>query len=426
MTAFTDPLPLRTTAAWAGFRAVRVIPHRYGETAGELIQYDQARQLFVWSDHAVQAIDSVTVDDQNATGWRWYNGADSTGKPVGFVEFSQPVDAGATPRAAGRGKLHRTTGRLITNPALVLADVLITIAGMPYADADLDDFRAECERLGIVAAGSISEAGTVQTTLAGICAGVGAAFGVTAPGLARVFPGGALDSYVAATIAPPIEVNTVCALESLATELAIDYAYADGQPTASITIDAPDAVATYGRRPLRIGARWVGNVRVAYQLAERILQWRARPRWTLSATSIRARIKPGQTIAVAHPHAPFAGQAIVQSATYDAPTERSAVDATYAVGALPRVRLIQNSAQHAADQYAGATIQTQGSERVITITDQAGKPLANAKVVLDGTTTRYSDAGGRVSFPVDLMPRGPHRLDITAGDVTLTVDVIVP
>ena len=86
MTAFTDPLPLRTTAAWAGFRAVRVIPHRYGETAGELIQYDQARQLFVWSDHAVQAIDSVTVDDQNATGWRWYNGADSTGKPVGWID----------------------------------------------------------------------------------------------------------------------------------------------------------------------------------------------------------------------------------------------------------------------------------------------------------------------------------------------------
>lgn len=426
MTAFTDPLPLRTTAAWAGFRAVRVIPHRYGATAGELIQYDQARQLFVWADHAVQTIDRVTVDEINASGWRWYNGADSTGKPCAFVEFTQPVDAGAIPRASGRGKLHRDTGRLITNPALILADVLITIAGMDYADTDLDDFRAECDRLGIIAAGSISEAATVQTTLAGICAGVGAAFGVDVHGLARVFPGGALDSYVAATIAPPIEINAACALESLATELAVDYAYADGQPTASITIDAPDQVATYGRRPLRVTAGWVGNSRVAYDLAVRILQWRSRPRWSLSATGLVARIRPGQTVAVNHPHAGFTGSALVRSSTYDILTGRSAIELDYAVGQLPRVRLIQTSSQHQDSQYAGATIQTQGSERIITITDQAGKPIANARVVLDGVTARYSDAGGRVSFPVSLMPRGPHTLDITAGDTSLTVDVIVP
>lgn len=426
MTAFVDLLPLRTTAAWAGFRAVRVIPHRYGDTAGELIQYDQARQLFVWADHAVEAIDSVTVDGQNATGWRWYNGADSTGRPCAFVEFTQPVDAGATPRAAGRGKIHRATGRLITNPALVLADVLIGIAGMDYADADLDDFRAECDRLGIIAAGSITEAKTVQTTLSEICAGVGAAFGVDMPGLARVFPGGALDAYAVATVDSTVEINSVAGLESIATEIAVDYALQDGQPTASITIDAPDQVATYGRRPLRVTAGWVGNSRVAYDLAVRMLQWRSLPRWSLSATGLVARIRPGQTVAVNHPHAGFTGSALVRSSTYDILTGRSAIELDYAVGQLPRVRLIQTSSQHQDSQYAGATIQTQGSERIITITDSAGKPLANAQVVLDGVTIRYSDAGGRVSFPVSLMARGPHTLDITTGDTRLTVDVIVP
>ena len=426
MTAFTDTLPLRTTAAWSGFRAVRVIPHRYGETAGELIQYDQGRQLFVWCDHAVQSIDSVTIDGQNASGWRWYNGADSTGHPCAFVEFTQPVDAGATPRASGRGKLHRSTGRLITNPALVLADVLIGIAGMDYADADFDDFRADCDRLSIVAAGSITEDKTVQTTLSEVCAGLGAAFGVDVPGLARVFPGGALESYSVATVDATVEINSVVGLESIATEISVDYALQDGQPTASITIDAPEQVATYGRRQLRVTAAWVGNTRVAYDLAARLLQWRSRPRWALSATGIVARVRPGQTMAVNHPHAGFSGSALVRASTYDVLSGRSAIELDYVVGPLPRLRLIQNSAQHQDSQYAGATIQTQGSERVITITDSAGKPLTNAKVVLDGQTTRYSDAGGRVSFPVALMPHGPHTLDITVGDTHLTVDVIVP
>jgi hypothetical protein len=85
MTPLSAPLPLRTTAVWAGFREPVAIPHRYGSTGGALLQYSEDRRVFVWADHPVQAIDAVLVGGQPVGNWQHRNGTDSTGRAVAFV-----------------------------------------------------------------------------------------------------------------------------------------------------------------------------------------------------------------------------------------------------------------------------------------------------------------------------------------------------
>jgi hypothetical protein len=71
-----------------------------------------------------------------------------------------------------------------------------------------------------------------------------------------------------------------------------------------------------------------------------------------------------------------------------------------------------------------AAVQTVGSNRVIEINNNDGSPAVGAAVTLDGTLTRFTDASGRVTFPVSAMPAGEHTLHIVGKDGT-TADITV-
>jgi hypothetical protein len=58
---------------------------------------------------------------------------------------------------------------------------------------------------------------------------------------------------------------------------------------------------------------------------------------------------------------------------------------------------------------------TQGSSRIVTITDDNGRPIANAACTLNRSLTRTTDSGGRVSFPISAMPPGSHIIDVVAS-----------
>lgn len=185
MTPYSADLPLRSTAVWGAFRDLRLIPHRYGDTAGELLPYDEGRLLFVWCDHASVSVRDVMIDGQSVFNWQWRNGQDSTGRSVTFVEFTSPVDEGAVATAAGQAKADTRTGALITNPADVLYDILAGIAGHDVDTGDVDLFRAECAARGLSVAGSIGDQVSTQRAAATVCASVGAVFCPTMEGIAR-------------------------------------------------------------------------------------------------------------------------------------------------------------------------------------------------------------------------------------------------
>lgn len=430
MTPYSADLPLRTTAVWGAFRDLQVIPHRYGDTAGALLPYDEGRRVFVWCDHASVSVQDVLINGQSVFNWQWRNGQDSTGRSVTFVEFSAPVDEGAVATAAGQAKADTRTGALITNPADVLYDILAGIAGHDVATGDVDLFRAECAARGLSVAGSIAEPVSTQRAAAGVCASVGAVFCPTMDGIARLYPGGSLEGFTAAEISAKVDASASCSLERLANAIVVNFDWQDGAARQAIEVDAPDSVADLGRRERVVNAVWLADPRGAYDLAVRLLRQFARPLWSIKAADVAGtgalrRLAVGQTVNVDHPALPVSGTAMVLACVADPFTDRCELELELAAGAVPRVRLVRTSAAIDPLQYAAVGILTQGDSRVLNLQDADGSPLSDAAVTLNGQWTRYTDAGGRVLFPISLMPPGTHTLEIVQADQAFTVQVVV-
>ena len=416
MTPFSAAVPLRTTAVWGGYAQARVIPHRYGATAGELLRYDVTGLTWVWADHASAGIDRVTVGGRPASAWSWRNGTDSTGSPVTFVTFNDTVSDSDAPMAEGRGKRHAMTGELLENPADVLADLLTGLAGRALGAARLEVFRAECLARGLLIGGSLDSAAPLREVLRAVCDSVGAIFVPECPRLARLWPGGEPGPArytVPATVAPEAQAS----LSDLVTDITLRFDVAGGQPRQTLRMVAPDAVVRYGTRAVTVDVPWISSARVAFDVAQRRLQQYARPQWHLSLADLRAELVPGDDIAVAWPlPASPAVTVPVLSVERSMDTARTSVDVLLPVGDTPAVQLREQAALFAPIPIA-ISATTVGSDRIITLRAQEdGTPLAGAAVTIDGTLTRTSDAAGRVVFPAAVLTPGQHRLDIVTQD----------
>lgn len=416
MIPLSAPVPLRTTAVWGGYAQARVIPHRYGATAGELLRYDVTGLTWVWADHASASVDRVTVGGRPASAWSWRNGIDSTGHPVTFVVFGEGVSDSDAPMAEGRGKRHAVTGALLDNPADVLADLLSGLAGRELGATRLEVFRAECLARGLLIGGSLDAAAPLRDVLRGVCESVGAIFAPESSLLARLWPGGDAGPArytVPATVLPDAQAS----LSDLVTDMTLRFDFAGGQPRQTLRMVAPDAVARYGTRAVTVDTPWISSARVAFDVARRRLQQAARPQWRLSLADLRAELVPGDDIAVSWPLP--ASQAVtvpVLSVERSLDTARASVDVLLAVGEMPAVQLREQAALFAPIPIA-ISATTVGSDRIITLRAQEdGTPLAGAAVTIDGTLTRTSDAAGRVVFPAAVLTHGQHRLDIVTQD----------
>lgn len=424
MTALGMPLPLRQTTAWGGYREARPIPHRYGACSGELLQYNDSRTEFCWADHPVQGIDAVIVNGQPAGEWERRTVTDVTGRPLSLVVFGQPPDEGVSILARGRGKLHPVTGALMTNPADVIWDVLANIAGRGTPPSELSEFRVACARANLEVGGSIEVADSVQSVVRGICTSIGATFCSDQEGLCRLWPGG-VDAAPRATIRDGTAGATVT-LDDLANDITVQFGYEDASPRGSVQLEAPDYIALHGRRPSVVEAPWVTSARVAFDVGQRILRQRARPQWRITLQTKRA-VRVGHVVQVDHPVVPIVGAYPIMSRSYEPVTGTATLGVTAPAGEIPVVRLVRQSSAYDPLQYTGAGVATSGTDRVITLTNADGTPVADARVsVRELGLVAQSDAAGRVVFPAIQMPAGSFTLDVTtlAGDV-LEVPILI-
>ena len=416
MRPYSDLLPLRLTTVWGGFRVPKTLPHRYGHTGGELIQYDQQRTLFVWADHACESVDTVLVDGIEISSWAWHNGLDSTGRAVTFVEFSEPQAENAALVARGRGKQHPTTGVLLENPASVIWDILANVAGNTLTEATLQTFATECSALNIQVGGSVEETASLQSTVRSICDSVGAIFSPDARGLCRIHPGGT-DGLIVETIDRRFDTTFAAGRSNLVTSLSLSFSFEAGSAKQSIKAQAPDAIALFGTFEQSKELHWVTSSRVAFAVAVRLLRAYSQPRWAIKSAGIKTPIRVGDTVNVSHPVCLQTGNAIVVNRTLNLPTSLTDCELEFTASSSTRVVLVQQSNAFAANEPSSAVLQTIGSERVVTITEETtGEPIGNAAVTLDGQVTRYTDTAGVVEFPVAIMPAGMHTLDILTVD----------
>lgn len=89
---------------------------------------------------------------------------------------------------------------------------------------------------------------------------------------------------------------------------------------------------------------------------------------------------------------------------------------TLPIGDVPAVRIAAQSTAFEPQSYASIAVVTQGADRVLTLQDDDGSPLAGAEVTLDYEWKRYTDGAGHVSFPTSIMPLGEHNMRIVTAD----------
>lgn len=405
---WTRDLPIRTSADLGVFRDVVPLPRRYGlGVTGELIPINRERTLFLWADHASLAIRSVSVDGQEIDGWGWRNDKDPNGLPITIVQTAEQIDEGSRLVATGDGALNSSTGALIVNPADMARD-LCRLAGLSLASSEFATYRAECLERNIEVSGTV-DSGSLQSAMVRIAESTYSAFIRRARGFLRLLP--ITDSAVA-TISADSVVRASCLTDDIATRLRVRYGFEESGPRRSLEVRAQSVEIKRGQVLREIELPLIRDDRSAADIAGRMLADMAQPQYRVQCLRQSREWEPGQVASVTVQQIGATGSALVESSSvgqgYSTPVLKMAL------GAAPAVSLVTIAQAYTPEQYVGASVATQGNQRVITITDDTGAPLAGAQCTLDGSIVRTSDGAGRVSFPVSAMPPGPHTIDVLA------------
>lgn len=420
MRLLSDTVPLRRTSDWTAFYEVVPLPHRYGSVGGSCIPYSADRSVFVWADHPVLSIDKVTVGGQSVSNWVHQNGLDSSNKPVAFVKFDAPVDAGAEVIAYGRGKLSSRTGSLLVNPADILEDILTVVCGLTIG-TQLSRFKQQCTVRSLEAAGSLSdEEETIYSVIRSVAESFDALVCVGSPELI-VFR----DDVEQKRKVQYQSLTLTTDASKLSTSLRVGFAQVDGSATQTLIAVSPEGLRVYGERVANVELPWVSSARVAFLVATSILKRVARASWKVALADVYGRLYPGEAITIDLPVAPTTVDFVCSGVEYDLTRNRSTVSGVFEVGGVPSASLVAVGAKIEDKPYSGASLTTQGDNRVLTIFDPDGKPAAGVSVLLNGQYERFTDGAGKVTFPVNLMPVGKHTLLITSGDVQFSIEVTV-
>lgn len=422
----SDNLPLRTSAVWGGWRNVRVLPWVWGQVTLEPIQYSDDARVFFLADHPIAGVDAVARDDVPTSAYAFYNGVDSTGRAVAFLELAMPLAEGERLAVTLRGRIHPNLGKLLQTPAEILHDLLANLARAPVQWADLDDYRTETAHIvlgGLLADNSIS----IRAAVDGLLQSCGGAWAAAMPGVAITWPPLPDDAAPALRVdkltAQGLQATTSATGLYTALRVLYDYDHAAQRYRRAIRLQASDAIKDYGLLELEWPAPWLRTPRHAEALGQRMLTWLARPRWRVTWQHSFADVSTGAWVDMAHPLAPVQGHHRLVSAELDLSSASLSCAIEAPVGDVPAIQTTRLSSAFDPLIQPGITVDLAGSEIIFTARDEQGRPLAGAKITLNGKSTRIADSAGRVSFPVQ---RGRHTLLIEAdGYPPSTAEVVV-
>jgi len=390
---WTDPIILRKSSALGSFSDDAYLPIRYGRTAGKCARMNAAGTRWLWADHAVDGVDAVKLNGLKITGWVFANETDTSGRAIAVITLTEAADAGAELFASGRGKPG------LSNPADVACDALGLDAGQ------MPKFRAECARRGYVAAGSITQPVTRQALARSIAASFGAIF---TPGLLIAFPD--LSAPVA------VDIGAIQTVGAPVGEIVASFDYADSSARQTVTLRARAGDAE------DVALEWVQSQRVAIAVATALAIERSGQLWAFDFTR-RSTSRLNAGAAVSFELAPFGSKsALVTESAFD--FTQTTGTAEFRTSAATSAALVHQSAKFDAEASSGVTITRVGDAVELLVLDQdTGAPLGNAKCTLDARMTRYTDAGGKVTFPASAVDDGlPHSVLVEqAGRPSFTI-----
>jgi hypothetical protein len=222
------------------------------------------------------------------------------------------------------------------------------------------------------------------------------------------------------------DVSAQCSASGLATVLRIEFAFdATGQARQALILECPDAIRRFGRIEATHSAKWTASPRQAEAIGRAILSGKARPSWAVQAqlSPIMARrLMPGDDVVLAHPWLP-SGTALVTDLEEQPLAMTATLTARMAAGDAPDITLTRQAGSFAPLGSGGVSVDYKNGVATLTIVDDTSRPLAGAKVTLDGSKTRVTDSKGQVQFTT---ARGIHPVAIDAmGYAPMEMDVAI-
>ena len=247
------------------------------------------------------------------------------------------------------------------------------------------------------------------------------------PGVAITWPPLPDDTAPALRVdkltAQGLQASTTAAGLHTAVRVLYDYDHAAQRYRRAIQLQAPEAVKDFGLLELEWPAPWLRTPRQAEELGQRVLGWLARPRWRVTWQHSFADVATGGWVDIAHPLSPISGRHRLVSAELDLSSAGLACAVEAPVGPVPEIETTTLSTAFDPVIQPGVTVEVANGEIIFTARDEQGRPLAGAKITLDGGASRIADSAGRVSVPVQ---RGRHVLLIEAqGYPPSEVEVVV-
>jgi hypothetical protein len=356
--------------------------------------YDESGRLWFLADHAIQGVDSVSIDNVLTGDFGFQNGTDSTGSPISVLETT----AEGIPTVELRGK--QENGILLERPDQILAQYI----------SDTDELRAWSQDTGIICAGVINDDSlTVQSTVDNIINGMGLAWTTE-----TAIPWPSIPEGTHGDIdlkSDNVEANAKSS--DIATRLTINYRfdYATQKPSRSLVMDATET--EYGIRETTVNAYWITDNKSAELLAERYLKWFAAPVWSVNSS---INVNAGLPIDINHIYSPITRGIVTNSSN-------SGITAQGTSGYTGKINVIRRSVGSDIDAETETNVIFENGILTFTTFDAQGRLLAGASVTLDGGTTRISGSDGKAAFATE---RGAHVLVIKApGHQDQTVQINV-
>lgn len=417
---YSDALPLRRASDLPRYRADaagRYLPWVFGRATLAPVPLDLTGTEWLVADHPIAGVDRVTVAGKATAGWQLVQRLDDTGRPVAVLRLAQPTTADAVAVSVA-GRRHPETGALLATPAAIVRELLRLCGHVEPRDAwaGLDEHYGQTA-LGIVF-------GDAQPLRQAIAAVVEPLHAIWRPGwAARRAPG-----LPVATLGRDVveSITAKAEAQAIATTARVTYAHdwAANAARGSMLLAAPAAVDRWGSLPLDLSLPAVRQARDALAIATLALADAARARWTVTA-EVRQSVgdlREGQTVRLAHPHAPQA-LAVLTSVALNRESSTYSLTAEAFATAAPRVELQRRGTAMDVAAADAPSVSYRDGVATFTVLDEQGLPMAGAFVTLDGLYTANTDASGRVQFRTS---RGAHTLTVRMpGYADFTMEVVV-
>lgn len=407
----SEDIPLRTTRMLGDYSVDAVLPQRFGDlTAARFNLIRLTDSKWFAADHAM-TITTVFIGDQVTASWDSAVESDGLGNSWTVVNFGTPVATDTTASACGTGKRNPKSGALLDNPAEII-EYVCTLCGR---DDTFPDLRAECAGAGFRIAGSIEVVMSLRAWIDIVTSSVAA---IWTPLMGRLYPTTAPSGYIrklSRDEVDPDSIQITATITDTADILRLSYDVADATQKPQHYIELTASPMRYGGVVQEIVLPMLRSPANAEAVGRPWTQRVSGKRFTVEFNTSATDVRPGQYCQlVDNPGWRFPQYpdpiVMVLAVTVDRDTDTAQVTSE-AIVERPDVTVTAHSLALPDITAGGIDAEFKNGILTLTVTDTDESPIQGARVALDGSAPKTTDARGIVSFPTT---QGKHTLAVEA------------